>query len=82
MSKLSKIKWIQWRDSSSQTGWRSLESVSTEALVCESVGFLVKSDKESTVLALSMSDPSECSHPIGDTITIPTKCIIDMRTLR
>lgn len=79
---LAVMKWIQWKDSSSSSGWRSAEDINTEPLICESVGFLVKSDKNSTVLALSMANPDVCSRPIGDTIIIPTKCIVDMRTLK
>ena len=69
-------------DSSSASGWRSQGDIRKDALLCESVGFLVGSNKDTNVLALILSDPEQCSKPIGDTITIPTKCIVNMRTLK
>ncbi len=78
---MNEVFLVKWRDSSSQSGWRSIEDVSDEPLICESVGFVVKESNSSLVLALSLMDQEQASKPVGDTIIIPTESIISKQKL-
>ena len=55
--------------------------IETNALKCESVGFLVREDKKSVSVALNMT-PDEDYKPFGDVILIPKVSIISKKVLK
>ncbi len=72
---------VEWIDSSSDPGWKEDGSISVIPLTCWSAGYLVHKDKISHVIALSASSTGS-RNVCGDTITIPTKCVVKMRKLK
>ncbi len=79
---VSDVVLVRWVDSCGQPGWQSAIDIIDKPLTCQSVGFLVREDNESIVLALSRSDPSESSKPYGDMILIPSQCVLEKVKLK
>ncbi len=77
-----KIVWVKWLDSASATGWMSRDSLPTEPLVCESVGFLLHDCDKQITLTLSLLDESEASKPFGDVIIIPKVSVVKSKVMR
>lgn len=77
-----KIVWVQWLDSASAMGWMSRDSLPTEPLVCESVGFLLNDCDKQITLTLSLLDESEASKPFCDVIIIPKVSVIKSKVMR
>lgn len=81
MSMKRKALWLRWMDSGSTPGWGDEESLKEEALVCESIGWLVKENKNVIVLALNASFDEYSRYPFGDAISIPKGCILSRKVI-
>lgn len=82
-----KVRWplgrrveVEWRDSASQGGWRSVKEQREQRGVgpMRSVGYVLIHDQDVVQLAQSMSGMT--GH-VSDTITIPRENITRMKTL-
>ena len=81
-----KLVLIEWIDSHSGRGWKSIEEIeeTAEPLHCRSVGWLVKETKHVKVIVPHIGGEKNGNiilQGCGD-LTIPTKAIIKMTTLR
>jgi len=72
-----KVLKISWVDSTFHDGWQQKEIVDCSLSTCETVGILIKEDKDSITIAQSESENSW-----GDRITIPKCCIKKVRELK
>ncbi len=73
-----KVLHITWIDSSCSAGWQELNDLDDELVEIHTVGFLIDSNPERYVMALSY-DP-ECDSANG-VMVIPTKCIQEVVVL-
>jgi len=75
---------IEWQDSlGCSSAWQEMVSVKPKPLLCQSVGWLAYDGKDCKVVVPHISE-DHASAPrqgCGD-MTIPTKAIIRMKTLR
>lgn len=76
---------VEWKDSRQPAGeWRliagHLEDV--EVAKCQTVGFLLHSDKQVKVLAASIGDISYEDPQACGIMRIPTSCVVKMRKLK
>lgn len=81
MRKRPQMVLISWVDSAAQHGWRASDDSFPEVVQCESIGYLVASDKTKFCLAQSRA-VSEDARPNADLITIPAVAVISMKMLR
>jgi hypothetical protein len=77
---------VEWADSyGCSPTWQPLEGTEpAKRLVCKSVGWLFRDDKECKIVVPHISDGESIGIPpqgCGD-MTIPTRCIIRMTTLK
>ena len=77
----TKIIYVKWLDSSTQTGWLRKDEIMKNPLKCETVGFLVKENKKSLLLSLNRTQ-DENYKPFGDVICLPKKSIVVRKTLK
>ncbi len=70
---------ITWIDSTGYTGWHPVANI-REPLVITSVGFLIKTNKTTTEISLSIDNNSVLS--VGDVLVIPSKIIKSIDILR
>lgn len=69
---------VEWDDAATTGNWRNPSEMGREErLQCQSVGHVVRSNKQEVVLALSISE----SGNMSDTIAIPRGCIRKVRRL-
>ena len=81
-----KLVLVEWVDSHSGRGWRTLDELKDECrpLVCRSVGWLVKRANRQVLLVASLNSENEkdlLTNGCSDTV-IPTSCITRMVELR
>jgi len=70
---------VEWEDSASRGKWHRTTEIGRRAtLQCESVGYVVRSDKHEIVLAQSICE----NEDINDTMAIPRGCIRKVRRLQ
>lgn len=72
------VVYVRWVDSTSRSGWQRLEGFREDALLCATIGFLVREDDETISIAHSLAfHDGEGQIPDGanNIITIP-KCAI------
>lgn len=73
---------VWWIDSGTADGWRCLSEFETPtAIICETVGFLVRRNKIAFVIAATMGDPAEDDPYISGIIEIPVVAIRKWRQL-
>lgn len=79
MAKLRKVE-IEWRDSFQRYGWADIDEYHKEGApsTCHSVGYLVRKDKNSVVLVMSLSDNGNACA----SMTIPREAVVRMRYLK
>jgi hypothetical protein len=70
---------VEWIDSTSNPGWQRVAE--KEPITCWTAGYLIHSDKQSIVVALSSSS-EESANSFGDTITIPTSVVKKIRKVK
>jgi len=70
-----KILYIKWLDAHSRFGWhhQGEHDKPNNAMPCESIGFLMRDEKEGITLVQSLSDAFETC---GDAIFIPRDMIV------
>ncbi len=80
MSK-ERIVRVEWEDSCTDSGWNKRTTYETEASIsqCESVGFILKSNR--TQLTLFQSK-SHVTKQVTELISIPRKCITKITELK
>ncbi len=74
-----KVIRIKWVDSCSSHGWLSPDEVSPNPGFCESVGYLVRRDKE--VVTIAQSRGLAGTTPFAEYLTIPVCCIQSVKAL-
>lgn len=73
-----KIVYIEWEDAGSREGWVDTEEADeVENIMCKNVGFLVRKDKQVTVLAAGLAPGL-----YGDLWTIPTRNITKLDIIK
>lgn len=74
-----KIVLIEWEDSrQASPSWQWLEDYEPqESVICKTVGFLIPSNKNIKVVAISTSDDEQ----ISGVVTIPTSCVLSVKEL-
>lgn len=77
---------IEWVDSlGCAAGWRHLEDLTPDILTIRSVGWLLHDRKAAKTIVPHLMHPDANARPsaqgMGD-VTIPTRCIVRMVTLR
>lgn len=68
---------IDWIDSCSDHRWIHIPDLNNRPLDCRTVGFKIKSSREALTVAASLSESEQC----GDHVTIPKKCIKQIKRL-
>ena len=75
--KMPKIIWLRWHDSTEQYGWKDLPLSDSEFIIIETVGYLIEDNKDSIVIAHSISS---ANHANG-VLIIPKTAIIKQKFL-
>jgi hypothetical protein len=81
MPKMKSVVIVEWIDSSTinKGGWTYLDQVNPQPCCeCVSVGWIVRQDKHSIVLAADET----IDGPIGRLLAIPRKCITKISSFR
>ncbi len=78
-----KLVLCYWKDIVSQAEWSELEDAKKrEPVDCVTVGWVVRQDENTTVLASEFNFKDKVIDSVGNTTSIPTPNIIGMKTLR
>ena len=78
-----KMLYVEWLDSAGTSGWiRDTEFPELEAVVCCTLGFIVKESKTSLVLALNYNTAPHTSGRFGEAMSIPKVAILRRRVIR
>tara|TARA_Y100001938_G_C8013038_1_gene391078 strand:- start:425 stop:700 length:276 start_codon:yes stop_codon:yes gene_type:complete len=78
-----KLVLCYWKDIVSQAEWSELEDAKKrEPVDCVTVGWVVRQDENTTVLASEFNFKDNFIDSVGNTTSIPTVNIIGMKTLR
>jgi hypothetical protein len=74
---------IEWEDSGQPAPeWRWLDTVGVaEPIRCQTVGFLVRDDKEVKVVAQNMGDVDSDARQVSGLIRIPTRAVTRITAL-
>ena len=78
--KTLKLLDIVWKDhaiSGKGDGWREMDSVKVQFVLCYTVGYLIDEDNEAIALANTVSSDGG----VGEVITILKSCIIKQKEL-
>jgi len=76
---MNQLVLIQWYDAFGQSGWQDKKPDHTsKGMFCQSVGFLLRKDKDCIRVALSIEEIGG----VGDTLTIPRKMVHKITYLR
>jgi len=76
-----KLVYIRWLDSNSSRGvWNSPSDILTgeEAMICESVGWLLKRTKATTTVVAHICKTGQ----VGGDMTIPNKAIVQLTEIK
>jgi hypothetical protein len=73
---------VTWVDSAAVGGWQKPEMVNADPMVCESVGFLVRRDAKSILLALNAAISADSSTAYGDYMVIPNCAVKKIKNLK
>ena len=68
---------VQWLDSFVLSGWHCSEA-EVDISKCQTIGYVLRDEKDSLVLAQSLSDAGN----IADIIAIPKVSIIDIKEIK
>jgi hypothetical protein len=70
---------VEWRDSMAVAGWHNVtDAKAAQLTTVRSVGFLVKTDRASIVLAQSLGDET---GDVGEVVTIPRGAVTSVKPL-
>ena len=76
---------IKWLDSATTGGWRKEDDEGIKPTICFSIGFLLppkETDSASPLPLVNIAQSLSDRGYIGDTISIPKSCILEMKKLR
>lgn len=87
MVRIPKLKrgtpiYLVWIDSGSLAGWRAVEDLDADPLVCETLGWYIKHGKEGIVISLSKGDEDAMYKPYADCVTIPICAVRSLRRVK
>jgi hypothetical protein len=68
---------VDWLDSTSNSSWQPLKDIDSKPVCCRTIGYCLKKDKKSILVAASLSD---LGHS-GDHMCIPRSCVCSVRRL-